>query len=369
MSYGTMLSKDSFVTTSRDSDRASRVLKRAMIAGLNSAGVSVRDLEVVPASVNRFDLKRGKAAGGIHVRVSPDNPEEVEILFFEPPGIPIDAKRERSIENYYHREDFRRASRDEMGSIMVPPRAVEAYLQSLLENWDTVRIRARAPRVVLDYSFSASSLLLPSILDRLGAEVMSINAFTSDAATYSRERDVPTGVEKVSRLVAVMEADVGVLFDPAAEHLTVVDETGARMTDETLLLLLLRHACNREGPGTVALPLNVTRFAEEVAEQCGAVVTRTKNSNASLMAEAANPTCHLRSQWSGRLHIPDLPAQHGCADGLRQGPGTPGLFGIAAFRIGAGGAVCARRPRDGSLFVAHQGRRDEIDDRATQGRA
>ena len=304
MSYGTMLSKDSFVTTSRDSDKASRVLKRAMIAGLNSAGVSVRDLEVVPASVNRFDLKRGKAAGGIHVRVSPDNPEEVEILFFEPPGIPIDTKRERSIENYYHREDFRRASGDEMGSIMVPPRAVGTYLQSLLENWDTARIRARAPRVVLDYSFSASSLLLPSIMDRLGAEVSSINAFTGGAATYSRERDVPTGIEKVGRLVAVMEADVGVLFDPAAEHLIVVDETGARVADETLLLLLLRHACNREGPGTVALPLNVTRFAEEVAQRCGAVVTRTKNSNASLMAEAARPDVVFAAGGQGGYIFP-----------------------------------------------------------------
>jgi mannose-1-phosphate guanylyltransferase / phosphomannomutase len=287
MSYGTMLNKDSFVTVSRDADRASRVLKRAMIAGLNATGVSVRDLEVSPPSVNRFDLKRGKATGGIHVRISHEQPDEAEILFFEPPGIPIDNKRERAIENYYNREDYRRAARDEIGSILVPPRAVETYLQSLLENWDTELIQHRALRVVLDYSFSAASLLLPSVIGKLGAEVMSINSSSSDVGQYTRAHDVPELLEKVSRLVSVMEADLGVLFDPSAERLIVVDERGERVADAALLLLLLRHVCDKEGPGAVAVPLNVTRHAEKVARGCGAVVTRTKNSNASLTAEAA----------------------------------------------------------------------------------
>jgi mannose-1-phosphate guanylyltransferase / phosphomannomutase len=304
MSYGTLLSKDSFVTASRDADRASRVLKRAMIAGLNSAGVSVRDLEVVPASVNRFDLKRGKAAGGIHVRVSQDNPEEVEILFFEPPGIPIEAKRERNVENYYHREDFRRVSRDEFGSIMVPPRAVETYLQSLLENWDTARIRGRAPRVVLDYAFSATSLLLPSILDRLGAEILSINAAGRVAAPFAPDNDLTSAAAKVGKLVAVMEADLGVIFDPGAERLTVVDETGALIPHETVLLLLMSHVCEREGPGTIALPLNVTRHAETVARRCGAMVTRTKNSAAAVTAEAARPNSIFAASGAGEYIFP-----------------------------------------------------------------
>ncbi len=45
MSYGTLLSKDAVVTTSRDSHPASRVLKRAVIAGLNASGINVRDLQ------------------------------------------------------------------------------------------------------------------------------------------------------------------------------------------------------------------------------------------------------------------------------------------------------------------------------------
>ncbi|NLV72395.1 MAG: NTP transferase domain-containing protein, partial [Actinobacteria bacterium] len=57
MSYGTLVGKGSYVATSRDTHQASRVLKRAIISGLNSTGVNVRDLTTAPLAVNRFDIK------------------------------------------------------------------------------------------------------------------------------------------------------------------------------------------------------------------------------------------------------------------------------------------------------------------------
>ncbi|HEY5888882.1 MAG TPA: sugar phosphate nucleotidyltransferase, partial [Acidimicrobiales bacterium] len=53
MAFGTTLKKDATVVTSRDSSRSARMLKRAMMAGLNSAGVNVSDLEVASIPVTR----------------------------------------------------------------------------------------------------------------------------------------------------------------------------------------------------------------------------------------------------------------------------------------------------------------------------
>ncbi len=145
MSYGTLISKGSYVTTSRDTHQACRVFKRAIISGLNSTGVNVRDLTTAPLAVNRFDIKSGNAVGGIHVQMSLENPEHIEILFSEAPGVPLDGKRERAIENHYFREDFRRAAFEEMGQVVYPPRVIETYTNSLLENWNTVAIRGGSP--------------------------------------------------------------------------------------------------------------------------------------------------------------------------------------------------------------------------------
>src|SRR5205823_13213723 len=109
LASATTLKKGSRVTTSRDSSRAARALKRAMMAGLNAAGVNVDDLEVAPVPVTRFQVRSERAQGGITVRLVPDDPQSVVLRFFGADGTDIDESTQRKIERYYHREDFRRA--------------------------------------------------------------------------------------------------------------------------------------------------------------------------------------------------------------------------------------------------------------------
>src|SRR5213076_280395 len=51
MAYAATLKRGARVTTSRDTSRAARTLKRAAMVGLNAAGVNVEDLEVAPVPV------------------------------------------------------------------------------------------------------------------------------------------------------------------------------------------------------------------------------------------------------------------------------------------------------------------------------
>ncbi len=201
MSYGTLIGKGSYVTTSRDTHHACRVFKRAIISGLNSTGVNVRDLTTAPLAVNRFDLKSANATGGIHVQMSLDNPEAIEILFSEAPGVPIDGKRERAIENHYFREDFRRAAFEEMGQVVYPPRVMETYTNSLLENWNTVAIRGRQPRLVLDYSLSAPAFFFPTTLDKLGVETIALNTFSRSRSRFTIEESLPAAAARVGEMV------------------------------------------------------------------------------------------------------------------------------------------------------------------------
>ena len=111
------------MVTSRDAHPASRVIKRALICGLNSTGVVVRDLRVASSAVNRFEVKNGSSQGGLHVRISSWDPEMIQIQVFEPPGVNLSEKRQKDIEKYYGRQDFRRAPTTEMGRIHFPDRA------------------------------------------------------------------------------------------------------------------------------------------------------------------------------------------------------------------------------------------------------
>ncbi len=74
MAYGSMLKNGTRVITSRDSSRSARMLKRAMMAGLNAAGVDVEDLEVASVPVTRFIVRRPSSVGGITIRLVHDDP-------------------------------------------------------------------------------------------------------------------------------------------------------------------------------------------------------------------------------------------------------------------------------------------------------
>jgi mannose-1-phosphate guanylyltransferase/phosphomannomutase len=306
MSYGSLIPQGAYVTTSRDTHHASRVFKRAIISGLNATGVNVRDLTIAPLAVNRFDIKSGNAVGGVHVQLSLQNPEAIEIVFSEAPGISLESKRERAIENVYFREDFRRAAFEEMGAVIYPPRVIETYTNSLLENWNTVAIRSRQPRLVIDYSLSAPAFFFPATLDKLGVETIALNTFSRTRTRFTLEEHLPAAAARVGEMVRAMEADVGVVLDPGAEYLYVVDETGTLVPDSVLLLLLLQRAAKEAGSGFAALPLHVTRLAEHVVGSSGVTIRRTRYSKAAVMAEATRPNTVFAATGDGGYIFPSV---------------------------------------------------------------
>ncbi len=312
MSYGTLIGKNTYITTSRDTHDACRVFKRAIICGLNSTGVNVRDLTTAPLAVNRFDIKSGNATGGIHVQMSLDNPEQIEILFSESPGVPLDTKKERAVENHYFREDFRRAPFEEMGRVYYPPRAIETYTTSLFENWNTTAIRGRQPRLVLDYSSSAPAFFFSATLDKLGVETVSLNTFSRVRSRFTLADSLPLAAKRVGELVRATEADVGAILDPGAEYLYIIDEKGSLVPNSALLLLLLQHTAREIGSGVAALPLHATRLAEHVVASTGVTIRRTKYSKAALMAEATRPSTVFAASVDGGYIYPSvLPSMDG----------------------------------------------------------
>ena len=277
MAYGTALKKGASVTTSRDAHPASRVIKRALICGLNSTGVIVRDLRVASSAINRFEVKTGSADGGMHVRISSWDPEMIQIQVFEPPGINLSEKRQKDIEKYYGRQDFRRAFYSEFGELQFPDRAMETYVRGLKGSWDGERIRSRAYRLVIDYSHSPASLSLPNILGDLDAEVLSVRAFNDQRHVSLDAEQLGANIAEVQRLVRTMEADLGVVIGPGAERIYIIDDSGAEVPLEKALLLFVKLVAQQAGRGEkIVLPLTVTHLAEQLAGEFGVEIVRTK---------------------------------------------------------------------------------------------
>jgi mannose-1-phosphate guanylyltransferase / phosphomannomutase len=307
MAYGTSLKKGATVVASRDSSRAGRVLKRAVMVGLNATGINVVDLEAATVPLTRFQVRTMQAQGGVTVRLLPEDPESVSIRFFDEEGIDIAEGPQRKIERLFYREDFRRSFAAEIGDIGFSARALEYYTAGLMQTLDTAAIREARLKIVLDYSYGTTSFAMPSVLAKLGADVLATNPYasTSQAVAFTARAHAV----QVSRLVEASGAHLGAVLDPDGERLTLIDDSGHVLTDGEALLSMLSLIMDLHPGSAVALPVAVSRVAEQLVEAGGGRIEWTKLSASDLMDRAANSdVVFAGSQDAGYVFPAFLPA-------------------------------------------------------------
>jgi mannose-1-phosphate guanylyltransferase/phosphomannomutase len=305
---GTALKRGDRVVCSRDAPPGCRMIKRAMIAGLNSTGVDVADLRVLPAAVNRHLLKTESFDAGFHVGVSYTDPEVVEIRFFEQPGIQLTAGMQKEIEKHFTRLELRRAAHNAVGSVTYPARVRETYAQDLLGTLDLTAIRQRNFRIVVDYGYSAASYVLPLVLGPLGVEAISAHAFVADSATAGSST-LRESIGQAKRLVPAVGANLGAVFDRAAERLFLVDEQGREVPVEQTLLLFLRLLGSNGRRGKLAFPITVTSEVDRMTKGTGLEVVRTPANLADLTQHAAEDGVVFAAALGGGYVFPEfLPA-------------------------------------------------------------
>jgi mannose-1-phosphate guanylyltransferase/phosphomannomutase len=308
MAYGTSLKKGAVVTTSRDTSRVARALKRSIIGGLNLSGVNVEDMELATVPLTRFQVRNSMTDGGISVRLSPKDPNSVEIRILDNEGRDIDEAAQRKIERLLQREDFRRGFAGDIGDIVFPPRSLEYYTAALEKSVDRNRLRERAFKVVLDYSYGASSLVMPAVLAKVGADVLAVNPFAATRARGSADDRVDR-LDRIGELVRASASDLGMVIDPDGETGTVVDDAGHALGAEQTLLALLTLVAEARPGARVALPVSVSREAERIASERGAEIVWTKLSASNLMEVASSDRVDFAaSQESGFIWPDFLPA-------------------------------------------------------------
>jgi mannose-1-phosphate guanylyltransferase/phosphomannomutase len=304
---GTALKRGARVVASRESAPAYRMIKRALISGLNSTGVQVADLRTLPAPVGKHLLKTQGYDAAFHVGAHSLDPEAVQIRLFENPGISLSVALQKEIDKHYTRQELRRVTYAEVGTITYPARAREGYAADLLGGLDGEAIERRGFRIVVDYGYSAASYVLPLVLGPLGVEAVTAHAFESDGAGSPVRLQETIGQAK--RLVVAVSADLGAVFDRSAERLYLIDEEGHEVPVDQALLLYLKLLAGRDDRhGRVVVPVTATSQVDEIVGG-RFEVARTPRSLAALTNAAAQEGVVFAGAVGGGYVFPEfLPA-------------------------------------------------------------
>lgn len=309
--FASFLPRGSSVLTGRDTYRAPRMIKRAFVAGLLSAGVNVQDLKAVPIPILRYRLRTFGETGGVYFRYSSENPEVTEILFYDSNGFETSASFEKSFERIFQREDFRRVSERAVGRIADLSGIVDYYKEGFLKAIKIESIKEKRFRIVVDFSCGPSSEYFPSILNELGCEVISLNAYTMEHGDGVSDVDKALGL--LSKIVKATDATAGFRLDPWGERLYLVDETGRVYKNMDSFFLLFHLILKAEDSGTISLPLFIPSYVEDVASENGFKIKRTKNSVRALSESVRDKDVKVVSFPDGRFIFSDF---HIAYDGM-----------------------------------------------------
>jgi mannose-1-phosphate guanylyltransferase/phosphomannomutase len=322
--YGGVLPKGATVTVNRDSHYTPRMIKRAMIAGLPSAGINVLDLRSQPIPVARHHTRATGAAGGVHVRLSPFDARVVDIKFFDRRGLDLDKGTERKIEGLFFREDFRRVYLDDIGRIEYASDVEARYGADFLKQIDVEAVRNADDynRIAVDYANSSSSLVLPVLLGNLNADVVAINAVVQEQSLYQTPEEFDEGMARLGAITRTLHAAFGVRLDTGGERIYFVDENGEAVTGMKALavitdLALAHHHAAHETGGIAVVPVYAPSVFDTIGERYGAEIVRTRFNSYALMTAALRPGVVIGGDSQGSFIFPEFQ------------PSADGLFAIA----------------------------------------
>ncbi len=305
--FGALVGKDKTVLMSRDADNVSRMMNRAIMCGLMSAGVDAGDLRAVSIPILRQELRTGKHAGGVHIRKSPIDKNLTDIIFFDGKGKDLPSGKTKSLERLFFGEDFPRVKQDEVGGVTFPERAQESYIEKFLSTVNIEAISAAGFKLVIDYSSGIASSIFPNILGSFHAQVLSQNAYLDPRKLTRNAAEFDEAVEELTHIVISLGYDIGFMLDAGAEKCFVVDENGKFInTDRLLTLITYLFLTVYPDVKKIAVPITASAEIDLIAEHMGVELIKTRDSHLALMDTASKDDVRFVGGTKGGFIFPDF---------------------------------------------------------------
>lgn len=263
------------VILGRDTRKSGEVFKGTVLSGLLSTGCEVVDLGICPTPTVGIAVKGLKAKGGIIITASHNPAEWNGLKFFNSEGIFLNEKEGKKLFALAEKE-ISYSGWDALGKVWPEEKWTEKHIQRILNLSfiDKNKIKKKKFKVVLDCNNGAGSRIAPSLLRKLGCNVVELNCGLSGDFVH-RPEPVPENLRLACRKVKETKADLGFACDPDADRLAVVSEKGIPLGEEYTLALCVDFVLSKR-PSDVGINISTSMAIQDIARKYGVKVFRSK---------------------------------------------------------------------------------------------
>ncbi|HLR90285.1 MAG TPA: phosphoglucosamine mutase [Balneolaceae bacterium] len=304
--YGTWL-KGGTVVVGRDTRQTGQICEDIVCATLQSVGCNVIKTGISPTPTVAMAVLKHRAQGGIILTAS-HNPEEWNALkLLNGKSEFLDEEEGNEVLKIAESRAFDYKMYDGIGSLQEDNEAITDHIDKILElpYIDRGVIERAGFSVAVDAVNGAGSFALPELLRRLGVREVHKLHCTPDGRFPHNPEPLPEHLTEISDFVRTHKCDLGLVTDPDADRLAVIDEKGQLFGEEYTQVAAFDFMLSKK-PGDTATNLSSSRAADDITEKYGYVCHRTAVGEINVVRGMQKHSAVISGEGNGGVINPDL---------------------------------------------------------------
>jgi phosphomannomutase/phosphoglucomutase len=296
--FGTFLQRHAGkkICLGRDTRLSSPRLRDALMKGLLSSGCDVIDIGVQPTPLLYYSVFHLKADGGVMITGS-HNPPEFNGFKVVCGSSTIHGERIQDLRRMIETGDLARGQGRETAADVAT-----AYVEEVSSQFRF----PRKLRVVVDSGNGTGGPVMHRILEKLNVEA--VEMFFEMDGHFPNHHPDPTVPANLGALIAkVLEtgADLGIAFDGDTDRIGVVDERGAVIYGDQLMILYAREILARKPGATFIGEVKCSQSLYDDIAARGGHPIMWKTGHSLIKAKMKETHAELAGEMSGHMFFAD----------------------------------------------------------------
>jgi len=296
------------ILVGKDTRKSGYMIENALVSGLTSVGYDVIQIGPMPTPAIAYLTESMRCDAGIMISASHNPYEDNGIKFFDNHGDKLEPSCERAIEKIFFDDELlniEQVTGKNIGASKRIDDVIGRYIVSIKSSFPK-DLSLNGLRIVLDCANGAAYKVAPTILDELGADVITIN--NKPNGYNINENCGALYPVPVAKIVKEYRADIGIALDGDADRLVVIDENGDVIDGDKLLgalCVFLKNEGTLKGDACVATVMS-NKALEDYLNNNDLKLLRSDVGDKNVLHEMKKYGINFGGEQSGHVIFSDV---------------------------------------------------------------
>lgn len=294
------------VVIGRDARISGEMIQNLVQYTLIGLGIDVVNIGLSTTPTVEVAVPLEKADGGIILTAS-HNPKEWNALkLLNDKGEFVSDQDGKAILKIAKENDFSFATVDHLGKLTHDDRYIDLHIEKVLALplVTPEAIQKKKFRVVVDAVNSTGGIAIPSLLERLGVEVVKLYCEPNGHFPHNPE-PLKEHLGDICKRVVEEKADFGIVVDPDVDRLAFITDQGEMFGEEYTLVACADYVLSK-AKGNVVSNLSSSRALRDIAQKYGVTYSAAAVGEVNVVTEMKRVEAIIGGEGNGGIIYPEL---------------------------------------------------------------